>query len=324
MSRDRILAGAAFAALAAVAAVIVIVVWDGGGSGVPEPTVESPDGIVAYGDLQPYRVQFGDTVVARVEVTLDRSRVDPDSVRVRADFTPWEPAGRSEVLRRDGKHTTYIETRYTLRCLESFCVTPDETSPQVFTPARVSYTAVVDGKDEPRTRVLRARWPELLVTARYAPPGSTTGARPTSWEADLVSFPAASYRVGPWLLAALLAGGGMVLIAVALAILRRLRPRRHAAAVAAQAPQGPVVTPLEQALQLLEDPSRVNGSGDQRRALELVSGALRGRGKALLAGAVRMLAWSRPVPRIEETRGVARDARNAFGEEEGGGHAPPA
>ncbi len=316
MTRDRFLAGAALAAIAALGAVVVMVFWDGGGSGVPEPTVASPEGIEAYADLDPYRVEFGDTVTARVEVTLDRSRVDPDSVRVRAAFAPWKPVGPPTVVRRDGKQTTYLETRYKLRCLESSCVTPQDSDPQDFDPARVSYASRDEGTDETETRTLQARWPQLLVTARYAPPSSSTsGQPPANWEADLVSLPAASYRFGPWPLAALLAGGAVLLAAAAWAIVRAARPRRVAAPIVMDAPTGSTLTPLQYALALLEDASRVNGSGDQRRALELVADGLAGRGDSVSARTARGLAWSRPVPRIEETRGVARHARKALGEE---------
>ena len=85
MSRDRVLLGAAAAGLAAL--VVVLVVWDRVQSS--EPSAESP-AIVARTDLSPRTVLFGDTVTALVEVTLDRNRVDPDSVRVEADFAPWK------------------------------------------------------------------------------------------------------------------------------------------------------------------------------------------------------------------------------------------
>jgi hypothetical protein len=77
-----------------------------------------------------------------------------------------------------------------------------------------------------------------------------------------------------------------------------------------------VVTPLEYALALLEDPSRVNGTGDQRRALELVAEGLVVRGDRKLARTARSLAWSRPVPQIDETRTLARRARAAFAKED--------
>ncbi len=71
MTRERLLPMAGFGALVALGAIVVALLWDGGGSGVPEPTVVSPSGIDAYADLDTYNVHFGDTVTARVEVTVD-------------------------------------------------------------------------------------------------------------------------------------------------------------------------------------------------------------------------------------------------------------
>jgi hypothetical protein len=317
-SQGSLLAAAGLAAIGLVGALGVVAFWDGGGSDVPEPTVASPSGIQAYADLDTYSVHFGDTVTAKVEVTLDRARVDPDSLRVRADFTPWKPIGPPQVVRRDGRSTTYVETRYTLRCLESFCTTPEDQSLQSFPAARVAYTALGagDAPDPPKT--VRAAWPQLLVTARYAPPSASQSASqpPTRWQADLLTLPAATYRIGPWGLTLILFGLAALLAAAAVAIVLRARPRPSpAVAVAVPGSPGMGLTPLEYALELLEDPARVNGSGDQRRALELVADGLVHRGDGVLGRAARALAWSRSVPKIEETRGVARRARAVFGKE---------
>jgi hypothetical protein len=317
-SHGSLLAGGGLAAIGLLGALVVVALWDGGGSDVPEPTVTSPSGIQAYADLDTYRVHYGDTVTAKVEVTLDRARVDPGSVRVRADFTPWKPIGPPEVVRRDGHSTTYVETRYTLRCLESFCTTPEDQSVQGFPAATVGYTALGAGDAPDAPKTLRAAWPELLVTARYAPPSASQSARqpPTRWQADLLTLPAATYRIGPWGLTLVLFGAAALLAAAAVAIVLRTRARSAGGvAVAVAAPAGGVgLTPLQYALELLEDPTRVNGSGDQRRALELVADGLVHR-DGMLARAARSLAWSRPVPKIDETRGVARRARAALGEE---------
>jgi hypothetical protein len=77
----------------------------------------------------------------------------------------------------------------------------------------------------------------------------------------------------------------------------------------------PTIAPLDYALALLEDPTRVNGNGDQRRALQLVAEGLVLRGDGALARTARTLAWSRPVPQLDETRSLARKARVVFGQE---------
>lgn len=314
--RQGILAGAGLAALALLGVVVVMLLWDGGGSDVPEPKVTSPSGIQAYADLDTYKVHFGDTITAKVEVTVDRSRVDPDSIRVTTDFTPWEPVGRPDVVRRDGHSTTYLETRYTLRCLESFCLTPEEESAQSFPQARITYTPAGGGDQQ----TMRVAWPDVLVTARYAPPSASQSSSPadTQWRANLLSLPQATYRIGPWALVALLLLLAALLAAAAVLIVLRTRPKAPATPVAASAAVsgGPGISPLEYALALLEDPTRVNGSGDQRRALELVADGLVVHGDGALGRIARALAWSRPVPRIEETSGLARKARAVFGRRE--------
>ena len=315
--RRGILAGLGLAGVALVGALVVMVVWEGGRSGEPEPTVTNPSGIQAYADLDRYKVHFGDTLNAKVEVSVDRARVDPDSIRINTDFTPWKAAGAPEVVRRDGTSTTYLETRYTLRCLESFCTTPDAESAQGFRAARVTYTALGKAAGGAGPRTVQAAWPQILVTARYAPPSASQSPRQTAtqWRANLLSLPAATYRIGPWALVTVLLVAAALLAAVAVLIVLRTRPRQSAAAVVA-APAGfagPGITPLEYALELLEDPTRVNGSGDQRRALELVADGVFDRGDGALARIARALAWSRPVPKIDETSGIARKARAVLG-----------
>lgn len=314
--RQGLLAGAGLAALALVGALVVMALWDGGGSDVPEPKVTSPRGIQAYADLDTYKVHFGDTITAKLEVTVDRSRVDPDSIRVDTDFTPWKATGAPDEVRRDGHSTTYLETRYTLRCLESFCTTQDVDGIQGFRAARISYTPAGGGE----AQTMQAAWPELLVTARYAPPSSSQSTSPgdTKWRANLLSLPQATYRIGPWALVALLLALAALLAAAAVLIVLRTRPKAAAAVAAPVAVTGaPGVSPLEYALALLEDPARVNGSGDQRRALELVADGLLVHGDGGLGRIARALAWSRPVPKIEETSGLARKARAVFRRREG-------
>ena len=315
--REQLVAGAGLAAVAAAGALVVVLFWSGGGNG-PEPTVVSPAGIDAYAELDPYKVHFGDTVTARVEVTVDRSRVDPGSIRLDTDFSPWKQTGPPTVLRRKGRSTTYLATTYTLRCLESYCTTADESALQSFRAARVTYSTPAEGKSGAATHTLEAAWPGLLVTARYAPPSASgsTSPKETRWQANLVSLPAASYRLSPWLIVTLLLGGAVLLVAAAVGLVLWSRPRTpRVAAATSAAPARRVIPALEVALALLEDPARVNGSGDQRRALELVADGLVHRGDRDLGVSARALAWSRSVPQIEQTTALARKARAALGKE---------
>lgn len=318
--RERALMAAGLLAVALAGAGVVALFWDGGAKGGPQPTVASPSGIDAYADLATYDVQFGDTVTALVEVTVDRARVDPGSIRVGADFSPWQAVGRPVVRRFDGSSATYLETRYTIRCLESFCATDGPSGVFGFRPARVTYHAAEGDTDGPAaTHTVQAAWPELLVRARYAPPRPSRdkAEKPPRWQAELVALPRPDYRLDPWLLVAVLLTGALVCGAAAVLLARRvLRPLVAAAAPASVgSANGRVATPLEQALALLEEPVRAHG--DRRRALELVADVLVRHGARALALSTRALAWSRAVPRSEETQTVARKARTEL---EGGAH----
>ena len=77
-----------------------------------------------------------------------------------------------------------------------------------------------------------------------------------------------------------------------------------------------LLTPLERALELLEDAAGANGAADQRRSLELVSEVLGERGEEDgLAQTARELAWSPTAPPPEATRELAARVRAALEEE---------
>ena len=80
----------------------------------------------------------------------------------------------------------------------------------------------------------------------------------------------------------------------------------------------PVLSPLEQALVLLEQSIRTNGAAAQRRALEQVAEQLElsDWGDAQLAREARVLAWSEDVPPVEETTSLAARVRSVLPEVE--------
>jgi hypothetical protein len=276
---------------------------------------EGPPPVEAEGELLPRIVLFGDTVTAQVDLVVDRSRVDPDSVRVEADFTPWELVADPERVRRDGSATTHVRMRFALRCLTSPCLPPRETAPLEFGLALVTY---------PGGEPIDVRWPILVVHSRIVsaerplpvgPAGSGRRGPPeVPWRADVVSMPGPTYRVPPGIafpallaLGSLFALGGVALAFTAV-------PRRRPAPPAPEEPPPPPLPPLEQALVLLEDPAPADGAADRRRALELVADHFEGR-DAGLAGAARALAWSEELPPEEETEGLAARVRSALAEE---------
>jgi hypothetical protein len=319
--RERTLLGAVLAGVVAASALVVLVLaWDRGGEGESAATAEAAPAIEARATLTPRVMEFGDTLRASVDVTLDPSRVDPASVRVRTVFSPWRQVESPEVVRRSGE-TISFRTTYVLRCLTNACLSTGDVASVFlrFTEATVTYAPRADGAATRARQTIRAAWPGFLVRARFTQQAAQAGG-PTPWLADLEALPAATYSMAPGPLLALLLAATTVL-AVAGGVLAYLaRPRRARRAQAPTEPPWRVLTPLQHALALLEDPARVNGTGDQRRALELVASALAERGDRKLARTARALAWSAPVPGVQETGGVAARARTALGEER---HASP-
>ena len=276
------------------------------GSGLPE------EGIAATGAVEPRIILFGDTIVARVDVLLDRRKVDPASVRVGTEFVPWEIVGPQTRVRRDAGTSTWLRTSFTLRCTGSPCLPANESSPLEFNTAQVTYAPV--GGERGVRESIAVDFPILLVYSRFAAANLDGPAAASSipWRADLESFPAVGYRIAPGVLvpallvlAGLLAAAGAVLAVVAL-------PRRQADREPEPEPEPVVVlTPLEQALELLEDASRADGAEARRRALELVAEVL-DPGHPELARAARTLAWSEDDPLVEQTSGLASRVRTTI------------
>lgn len=260
--------------------------------------------------LAPRMVLFGDTLTARVEVTLDRRRADPGSVRVAAEFAPWEPVVPPRREQRQAGDTVYLRITFLLRCLTSLCVPPRETAQLELSPARVTYIEA-----QGRRRLLRAPWPVLVVHSRIVAADFRRPdvlARP--WTADLVSLPPVSYRVDPAAAMPLLIGlaglSGVAGLAFAWLAARRA-PRL------APPPQPPAASPLERAVAVLEGEAG-DGAAERRRALQLVAEALAERGEPEAAGRARALAWSEAAPPAGEARRLAARLRAALGEEVGG------
>jgi hypothetical protein len=290
-------------AIAGLAAVVAA--WASGpATAAPGPPVE------VKATLTPQILLFGDTLTARVDVVVDKARVDPDSVRVRTDFAPWELVTPVERVRRDGGGTALVRTTFQLRCLTSPCVPPRDTAPLDFTPVAVTYAG---GR-------LDVPWPRLVVHSRIADRGApvTTagggqrGGPQFPWSAELLTLPRVTYRVAPGIVfPLLLALGAILALGGAVLAYRAIPPRRPAPEPLPAPPPEPALPPLELALLLLEQPPVENGTADRRRALELVADALADR-DARLALSARRLAWSEETPPLETTSGLASRARTVL------------
>jgi hypothetical protein len=258
-------------------------------------------------------VLFGDTVRARVDVTFDERRVDPDSVKVRAALEEWRRVGQPEVVRSDAGHAVHLGITYVLRCLKSNCPPERESRPFEFDPAVVEFVDLDSGTPSPSS--VDVFWPRLIVNTRIGA-GDLT-AQPGPWRGSLATVPEPTYRASPNLLAGLLLGGALLLAVAGGVLVYAGWPRRRPEPELEALPEQEfLLTPLEQALELLEDAARANGAADQRRSLELVAEVLAQRGDADgLAPAARELAWSPTPPPLEATKGLAARVRAQLDEE---------
>ena len=213
------------------------------------------------------------------------------------------------MTRTDAGSSSHIRMTYVLRCLKQPCVPERDTLPFEFEPARIEFDNRAGGRG-----ALRAPFPTLTVHTRIRP-GDLANAAP--WRLDVTNVPEPSYRTSPGLLLALLIGGSLVLLAAGGALAYVGWPRRQVEPEPEPEPEPELLpTPLEQALELLEDAARANGAADQRRSLELVAEVLAERGEEDgLAEAARALAWSPTAPGPDKTKSLAARVRAALEEE---------
>jgi hypothetical protein len=261
------------------AALIIAARGDDAGVSRPRASVA----VVGAG-VQPSAHAFGDPVVAELVLDVDPAVVDPDTIRIPTEFSPYEPAGPTRVERTETGGTVRLRYRYPLVCLGEGC--SPEGSRRVFefplgnvvyrfraTPGRA--TAIVD-------------WQPFTVTSRVGEQALAD----RGWRADVTTLPDVSYRLTPETLAALLFAGSITFAGLAVALAWwRLRPRRRQVEEAELEPVRRL-TPLERAFALAREAARNGDSPDRRRALERVARELGSRGHRDLADRARDLAWA--------------------------------
>jgi hypothetical protein len=289
---------------AALAAVAAATVPDARGQAGAAPQ----DSIAATADFSPRIVLFGDTLTARVDVVVDPSAVDPESVKVSWDSKPWAATEVPRTTVERAGSAAHVGTTFVLRCLTAVCAPVRETERVDLEPAKVAYTSRVGGRHQ---ESLDVAWPTLVLHTRVGELDSTArDALAAPWRADFDSLPAVSYLVPPWLAIAVLVVLGLALLALAAIRVYRVWPRRESEPEPEPEPE-PVASVLEQALALLEAVSD-DGAEERRRALELVADEVEHLGDDGLALDARVLAWSPIDPDVERTRALAADLRVRF------------
>jgi hypothetical protein len=295
--KHTLLLAAAALALAAPAAARLPIFEAGSsvGEGVP---------LKAYATISPTVHLFGDSLTAKIAVVADTKWIDPQRLRVTADFTPYVST-KSSVLRAQVGRFAQVTWTWTLSCITAACVPRLPPSDKFhvfrFPPARVEYLAI----NRKPAYGINASWPPVEVLSQVSP-GVAAFLRKTNrlnWRTGMTPVAAPTYRVSPNLLLWAALGLAGVLGAAAILLGSRwylsVRPQRAA-------PHVDTGTTLERALAVLRYAHEHADETLQRKAFERVAGEL---GVDELTRIARELAWSPRTPEDEEVEEFAEQAR---------------
>lgn len=269
--------------------------------------------------LTPTAHLFGDFVQARLDVIVDRKKLDPDRVRATLDFLPYRIQGGIKRSQDDFSHFSRLRWEATLRCITIACVPSriqsvlggqegrGERRTYRFKPALVTYEERATGKV---SRLRAVSWPPLDAISRLSPdeqqvPAYLTLGPGGEFGSTLAPIAEPSYRAPAWLIAGGLLAAALALLALPVTlVVREVRRRRPV-----PEPDG-YLPPLERALQRVEH-TRDHGDAEERReALEALAHELNGDGRA---ARVRALAWRPEAPATGETTALVAELRGADG-----------
>ncbi len=272
--------------------------------------------------LVPQSHLFGEPIRLSIDAIVDRSRVDPDLVRLRASWTPYQLAGPVLRVRRDVGSYSQLSWRLQLHCVEAQCL-PGLGSVRrfQFRSASITYPLRRQGGASPPAPIV-IKWPAVASVSRLDPIDlkrqpvvSEVGNRLADrravlppWRADSLTLDRVSYLLSPGVVFWTAFAGALLLVAAAWLLVKPLIPtpewllRRRA----------PEQSALERALAAYD---RVRATGDpaeQRLALELLAGELWRSGEGALGSTASALAWSQPTPPAERGDVLTLDVRHAI------------
>ena len=294
-----------FAALVAVGVLILalmgLLAWKAWSGGESESLSEP---IAVNATIGPQQHMFGDPIRARVELILDSKRIDPNTVKVHANFAPYRPLRRPTRTESGAGAITRLRFDYPLGCMTYRCL-----------PAAVRRFDLHNASVEYRTRAGQTGrteeidWPTLEVTGRILPSRMWAAKLQGAEYRDLGS---PTYRISPTLvqlialvLAVLFAAGAFVLI-LRLLPLARIAERLGLKTVDRR-------TALERALDQVHETAEAEPD-EGRRALERLARELRRARNPELAGAASRLAWSRDYPADGRLTSLSADVQRLIAE----------
>jgi hypothetical protein len=294
--------------VAAVGAVVALVVVALGGGDEPRLAPPSGEAVVLRATVDPVRYAFGDRLTAEIELVVDRTRADPDSVVPAAFFRPFRRVGPIAVERVELGDTTVLRYRYRIQCVDRACV-PRGAEKAIELPLGLVRYTPVDGD----IVTLPLQWPTVEVASRL-PAGvqADIRARPAAVLADgsLDELPQLDPTGGPLLLGWLLVGAACALVlAVAGWFAWTLRSGRERADGAVRDLGG--MPPLESALGRVERALASGEEPERRRALDELACRLVESDRAELGYEARRLAWSQDGPVPDRAAALVRAAREA-------------
>ena len=285
---------------------LAVVVAGCGGSG--EALLPEGRALAAAPTLAPAVHLFGDPVVARLDVVVDRRLLDPDRLEARGDFAPYERVGPPRRSRRDAGHYTRLRYEFTLRCLELPCVSRGLAGSPVTEPGGRRTFRFPAARLLFEGQLLRpVTWPPLEAVSRINT--AQTAGRSFPFRASTTPLPEPTYRAAPPVVA-----GGLLLAALALLTVParagwRLRRARRPPPAAEVVPRE---TALQRALSLVEEASDSDEPA-RRRALQLLAEELERSDAAELAEHATELAWSRSSPPPETIAALVERVREMDG-----------
>ncbi len=251
--------------------------------------------------IEPDVVAFGTPVTATADVVADATVVDPGSIQVQVDFSPYEVAGEPVVERHVQGATAHVVYRYTLRCLREGCEPAGARGVARFESGVVRYRFT----GTPGTGRDVIDWPPVIVASRVA----ANDVQSIRWRASQTALPAVTTRFGPKALAAALLLGALALAGAAVWLGRRLWHVPPAPEETAPRDERP---PLERALELARAEAGNGATApERRRALERVARELAALGLDDLAVDARELAWSPRASSADDVEQLARRAEAA-------------
>jgi hypothetical protein len=263
------------------------------------------DGIAARTSLSDRSQLFGEQLVARLDLLVDRKVLDPDHVAVDARFAPFTSGGSAVVTRVDHGRFTSLRFEYRLDCLAAACVPETLTQSFALPELRVRHEGSL---------VEVAQWPRVTIGSRIGEPaddgneGRFRSRSDIAWRANL-DLAEPTYRVDTTLLTSLLVSGAAALLLASVLLLLHAFP---VARLGLHRLRGDRTTPLERALRVLERAHAQGLEREQRLALDRLAQELRTGGQHALAGTARELAWEQRIPDSGRTAPLSERVRDVI------------